>query len=65
MLMMSAILNVTLTPSFIAISTRLNISVIMMMMCPSNPDISPCSNLNLDNSLSIKMGNTEKHTGNS
>ncbi len=64
--MMSAILKVALTPSFIAVSTGLNISgITMMMVCPSNPDISPYSNLNLDYCRSIDMGNTEKHTCNS
>ena len=61
MMMVSAILNITMTPSFITVTAGLIISAIMgMMVSPSNPD----TNLNLDYCLSINMGNTEKHTCN-
>jgi hypothetical protein len=61
MMMVSAILNVTLMPSFFAVSARLAISAIMMMVGPSNP----YTDLNLDRCLSINIGDTEKHTCNS
>ncbi len=61
MMMVSAILNITMTPSFITVTAGLIISAIMVMIViPSNPD----TNLNLDCGLSINMGNAEKHTCN-
>ncbi len=63
MIMVSAILDVALTTSFIAVSAGLIISaiIVMMMVRPSNPD----TNLNLDCRLSIYLRETEKHTCNS
>ena len=64
--MVPAIFNVALTPSFIAVSTGLIISaIIVMMVRPSNPDMRTCSDLNLDHSLSIDIRECKKHTCNS
>ena len=60
MIMLSAILDLALTTSFIAISARLIISaiIVMMMVRRSNPDTNP----NPDCCLSIYLRETEKHT---
>ena len=59
-MMVSAILNITLTPPLFAVSAGLSIPAVVMVR-PSNSD----TDLNLDYSLSIEMGNPEKHTCNS
>ena len=65
--MMSVILSIMVTSSFLPESTGLNISAMMMVMMIlmvslSTPDCNSGTNLNVDCRLCFNMRNTEKHT---